>query len=142
MSLVGCGGATAAETTTSAPMPAPVVTESTPEPEPEVTIEEAVEETPAEEVVEEPAAEEVEEVEEEPAVEEPAEPTEEELAEEVLANEEFYEGDVFVPKLYAQSIGYKWYGDYDGEDTDLSITIDGIEYFVYYLVQVIDKVLT
>ena len=123
MSLVACGNNDSVITDSTPVQAAPAVTEKPapepePEPEPEVVTEEIVEE-PTPEPTEEPTPE-------------PAEPTEEEIVAEVLANDEYYEDGAFCPKLYAEAIGYKWYGDYDGE-VDMSFVSDGIEYFTFFL---------
>ena len=55
----------------------------------------------------------------------------EDIAAEVIKDEQYFEDGAFCPKLYAESLGFKHYGDYGGE-VDLSITIDGVEYFVWY----------
>ena len=121
MSLVACGNNDSVITDSTPVQAAPAVTEKPApdlEPEPEVVTEEVVEE-PTPEPTEEPTPE-------------PAEPTEEEIVAEVLANDEYYEDGAFCPKLYAEAIGYKWYGDYDDE-ADFGFTFGERQYFVWFL---------
>ncbi|MBR2659222.1 hypothetical protein IKD60_00460 [Candidatus Saccharibacteria bacterium] len=54
------------------------------------------------------------------------------IAAAVIEDEKYFEDGAFCPKLYAEELGFKWYGEYDDE-MDISIIINGIEYFVYYI---------
>lgn len=118
VTLTACDGGNTVVEATPTPPAELVITEPTPEPP-----------APTEEVIEEPTPE-PEPIEEPTPEPEPAEPSDEEIIAEVLANDEYYEDGAFCPKLYAEAIGYKWYGDYSGE-ADFSVTVDGIEYFFY-----------
>ena len=53
------------------------------------------------------------------------------IAATVIEDEKYFEDGAFCPKLYAEELGFKWYGDYDDE-VDLAIVVDDVTYFVWF----------